>query len=330
MPISLLYEKEGLLSSPLVGQKSNFINKSISTFVAYANNMSHRDTGISMGSNTVRSVSMSIYKSPVCSCITCRKETSAKGLHTHFERNHGSQEQKDKYSNGYNGRYQDESYRKAVSAGVQKSLSPKETVVVTCLWCAEDIVFNRNVGSDFIRKFCSASCSAKYNNKTRAESGWVSPYVWDDEARKRASDKSKECWKNDDYAARVLSSTNSTRFTSKTEVLIRTHFIEKYPDDGWTFGGIVRVDGVGISRDLYSNKLKICFEYDGIWHFKDIYGQLEDKQKKDALLEKWCIDNGYSLVRLDENKYCSTSIEQLEQIFYTIEQPSIIKLGDRY
>lgn len=275
-------------------------------------------------------ISMSIYKSPLCSCITCRKETSASGIHTHFERNHGTRGQKDKYSNGHNGKYQDESYRKAISVGRQKSLPPRETVVVGCLWCSGDIVFDRVVGSETTRKFCCRSCSAKYNNKERTDSCWVSPYIWDGEARKRTSDKSKECWADDDYAARVLSSSNKTRFTSKTEVLIRNHFIEKYPDDGWTFGGIVRVNGIGISRDLYSNKLKICFEYDGDWHFKDIHGQLESKQFKDKLLEQWCVENGYSLVRLDERKFDSKSIEHLEKIFYNIERPYIIKLGDRY
>ena len=74
---------------------------------------------------------------------------------------------------------------------------------------------------------------------------------------------------------------NNRHFTSKNEVLIRDYFINNFPEDEWTFGGSIRMNEHQMSRDLYSNKLKICFEYDGIWHFKDIHGQLEQKQLKD-------------------------------------------------
>ena len=58
-----------------------------------------------------------------------------------------------------------------------------------------------------------------------------------------------------------------------------------------------------LSRDLYSNKLKISIEYDGIWHFENINGQLLNKQKKDMALEDWTILNGWRLIRIKEDLY---------------------------
>lgn len=102
---------------------------------------------------------------------------------------------------------------------------------------------------------------------------------------------------------------NNRRFTSQNERLIRDFIIQKFPLDGWTYGGHLVIDNLGISRDLYSDKLKICFEYDGIWHFKNIHDQLELKQKKDAALEKWCKNNNYRLIRISESWF----IEELKK-----------------
>ena len=63
------------------------------------------------------------------------------------------------------------------------------------------------------------------------------------------------------------------------------------------------VDGLGISRDLYSNITRTCIEYDGVWHFIDIAGQLEDKLAKDQALESWCQQNGYRLIRIEDEVY---------------------------
>jgi hypothetical protein len=79
---------------------------------------------------------------------------------------------------------------------------------------------------------------------------------------------------------------------------------------------------------MYSDKLKICFEYDGIWHFKDIHGQLERKQYKDKLLKKWCKVNNYKLIRLDEE--CFINPEQVANIVYDSTIEHITLIGDRY
>jgi hypothetical protein len=52
---------------------------------------------------------------------------------------------------------------------------------------------------------------------------------------------------------------NSKIFTSKNEKLIREHFINNFKDDNWTYGGALKQNNCVLVRDLYSNKLKICF-----------------------------------------------------------------------
>lgn len=73
--------------------------------------------------------------------------------------------------------------------------------------------------------------------------------------------------------------------------------------------------------------IKICFEYDGDWYFKDIHGQLLDKQRKDRKLAKWCRDNGYRLIRIDERFY--ENVAQIEKLIYR-RKGKIIKIGNRY
>lgn len=146
------------------------------------------------------------------------------------------------------------------------------------------------------------------------------------EFKENLSKKIKNKWKNGDYDNRK----NQERkiFSSKNERLIVKFFKDNYPNDGWKSGGLLKFsDGSRLSRDLYSDNLKICFEYDGIWHFKDICGQLESKQKKDELLENWCIKNNYRLIRLQDEFF--ESIEQVQKLIYE-QNEKIIKIGNLY
>jgi very-short-patch-repair endonuclease len=97
--------------------------------------------------------------------------------------------------------------------------------------------------------------------------------------------------------------------------------------DGWKSGGMLLYNGHRISRDMYSDILKVCFEYDGIWHFKDINGQLENKKNKDKALELWCIEKGYRLVRIQDEFF--NDMEQIYDLIYK-RKDQIIKLGEKY
>jgi hypothetical protein len=193
--------------------------------------------------------------------------------------------------------------------------NPTSNKLKKCKSCGVDFYSNYN-------QFCSQTCSAKYNNTGRVHSV---------ESKQKTSKSIKVKWvegayknvfKNVDYAT-------LPRFTSKPEKAIFNFFKEAYPEDGWTCGGGLKLeDGVYLSRDMYSDKLKICFEYDGIWHFKDIYGQLERKQYKDKLLNKWCKVNNYKLIRLDEE--CFINPEQVANIVYNSTIEDITLIGNRY
>lgn len=263
------------------------------------------------------------FKSPLVSCVTCRKQYSSKGIYTHHERSHGSIEQQEKYSDGRNGCYDSDEYRDKI----RKTMGfVRKTITKDCEWCHNQFTVSMLEGQ-LEKRCCSRSCSTALSNKERIENGYIQP-IWSEDRRKLQSDSTKKLWENPDYAKSVLS--NNKYFTSKNEVLIREHFINNFSEDGWTFGGSIKIGDSRITRDLYSKKLKICFEYDGIWHFKDIHDQLEGKQAKDRLLEQWCIENQYSLIRLDEDKFMDGSLKMLEEIFYSLKEPTILKIGDRY
>jgi len=170
--------------------------------------------------------------------------------------------------------------------------------------------------------FC---CRSHANSKTN--SGPKSK-----ESRLKVSQKSKKCWQDPNYRRKVMNSNAWNKFSSKGERDLQNFFLEYCSDDEWTFGGGLKIEDKIISRDLYSKKLKFCIEFDGIWHFKDIHGQLEDKQYRDNLLETWCIDNGYKLIRIEDGwynkdpKYWKHII--LDEAYNGNKQ--IIKFGDNY
>ena len=84
-----------------------------------------------------------------------------------------------------------------------------------------------------------------------------------------------------------------------------------------------------MSRDLYSKKLKVCIEYDGIWHFKDIHGQLESKRIKDVALKDWCKEHSYKLIRIDEDWFSINKLDEIESLTYESNE-QLILLGERY
>lgn len=193
---------------------------------------------------------------------------------------------------------------------------------------------NINCGNNFIYrcreknlhkapKCCSSKCSHILSSHATR--------TWTEDMRKKASDTTKLLWDNESYINKCINKGNR-RFTSKAEELIRSYFITTFTNDEWTFGGMMKYKNEGLVRDLFSKKLKICIEYDGIWHFKDIHNQLERKQYKDKLLEEWCIDNNWRLIRIDENVYNKNKSDAINILIDCVynKTDQIIKIGDRY
>lgn len=218
-----------------------------------------------------------------------------------------------------------ENRKVATTKSFNKKYGELKEYTVECNKCSKSIIVEERE-KQFPKKenyYCSRSCANSRN--------WQDPkYKESNEIRRY---KAKELWLDDDFAKRVIenNSMKNVRFTSKNEDIIKTHFIVNYPEDGWTFGGLLKIEDERISRDLYSKKLKICFEYDGIWHFKDIKGQLKKKQKKDRLLKEWCIKNNYRLIRVDEEWFNDdlVKIKDIEDMIYNSNDKLILK-GNRY
>lgn len=189
-----------------------------------------------------------------------------------------------------------------------------ETVICTHVNCTNTIDIKYRSGKKKIKNFCSRSCANSRGVRSQ-------------EFKDKVSNSIKNMWSDGHYDN--VKFNRSKIFSSKNERLLVEYFKNKFPDDNWKSGGLLKLeDGSRLSRDLYSDKLKICFEYDGIWHFKDIHGQLKTKQHKDLLLEKWCITNEYKLIRVQAEFFESTA--QIENLIYSETSNDIIKIGDAY
>lgn len=120
---------------------------------------------------------------------------------------------------------------------------------------------------------------------------------------------------------------NSPVVMSKGEINLRKRLKQNFPEANFTNGVIKKYKGISLSPDIWSKKLKIIIEYDGIWHFKDIHGQLKDKQYKDRLLVQFALENDYRLIRIDENY--KWSYDDIVNLIFNCNS-KIILLGDRY
>jgi len=111
----------------------------------------------------------------LCSCIYCRKEVSNKGIFCHVDRTHLGKTQ---YSSGNHGKYhlltERAEERKRLKT-IEYNKNPNR-----CTECNNILDFDSKDS-----KFCSRSCSAKHNNRTRIESG----YSMSLETKKKISEK---------------------------------------------------------------------------------------------------------------------------------------------
>ena len=142
-------------------------------------------------------------------------------------------------------------------------------------------------------RFCSQSCAnshpfnatEEFKNKIREyqknnPTGWANP-----EWRKE----------HPEFYNRLK------KIHSKRELEIVDLLQNNFPEDKWKQGPIIDrpLYETIINPDIYSDKLQIVIEYDGIWHFKDIHNQLERKQEYDRLTLYWCQKYNYRLIRID-------------------------------
>lgn len=104
------------------------------------------------------------YKSPLCSCVICHKINSAKGIHSHYLLHDAER----KSQHAAIAKLARSKFQHPNVSNKHKKIAEYFKHPSKCIECEAPISYDyRNIA-----KFCSRSCSAKFNNKKRNESGW--------------------------------------------------------------------------------------------------------------------------------------------------------------
>lgn len=256
-------------------------------------------------------------------CPFCSKEFKTKGIHVHIYYYHTKEGIK---------------ARNKLSSKLSKSKG-------YCLECAKLL----NVHG---KKFCNHSCAAKHNNRKRGESSWKhseeskrkigessgqpSPfkgkvivsgkYVDDIKIKKKCPYcnktfetsyyhpqkycKSQECIYKHVLATRVL-----TR-RSKSEIRLE-RLLSK------VFDGVVGNDRKvlgGLQLDIVLRKHRIVVEWDGVFHWKPIFGEekLKSNQEHDQRKTKALLSKDWSIIRVKDNDSESATKEFIRNKFRRI------------
>lgn len=183
-----------------------------------------------------------------------------------------------------------EIFSSKISSSLLKYFSNKKgkkiLIEKQCKTCSKKFTYETFENKVIEKKYCSRSCA---NSRKIIFTSEMKSKI-----SRSVSATMKEKWEKGEMKV-------NDKFSSKEERRILGYLKNKFPSDEWTSGGGLKISDEIISRDAYSNKLKICIEYDGIWHFKDIHGQLSLKKLKDFLLNEWCKNNGWKIIRISES-----------------------------
>jgi hypothetical protein len=101
----------------------------------------------------------------LCSCVICKEVKSSKGIHTHFLRNHGSDEERSRMLLGLQG-LQNSAEKRFRSLDLRMQVIKGEyySNPVNCKQCRIQIPYEKRQNV-----FCSKSCAATYNNINHKE-----------------------------------------------------------------------------------------------------------------------------------------------------------------
>lgn len=163
-------------------------------------------------------------------------------------------------------------------------------------------------------RFCSQSCANSHDfseDTKKALSIKLSNYA----------KNNPKGWASKEWLAAHPEFINRHRkIHSKRELEIVDLLQNKFPEDNWKQGPITDrpLYETIINPDLYSDKLQIVLEYDGIWHFKDIHNQLQRKQEYDRLTLYWCQKYDYRLIRIDYE--LNLTDEEIIDIIYNSDE----------
>ena len=114
------------------------------------------------------------YLSPLCSCIICRQVKSAKGIHSHYHLH--NEERMNKHKQNSSNNHPKDQHPNSIKR--KNSIIEYEKTPIKCVECNTPLLYdNKN------NTFCSVSCSAKWSNRKRSESGWSQPQSQRESAR---------------------------------------------------------------------------------------------------------------------------------------------------
>lgn len=177
-----------------------------------------------------------------------------------------------------------------------------------CVLCNNDIPYEKRKS-----KHCGLSCSNKNRRHSEATKQLIRSSV--NTFIKENPDQFYKCMENRENIV-----VQHQMFSSKNERELLKIIKTEFPSYNFTSGGNFKLeDNSRKSLDIYSKDFKIIIEYDGIYHFKDIYGNFEKVKHKDRLIEKWCIDNNWKIIRVNEKTYHLHKEKVINTIFDMIK-----------
>jgi len=173
------------------------------------------------------------------------------------------------------------------------------------------------------RKFCGENCANKYTAENLSDEVRLIKSIkakkWITDFMKNEPEKfAKICEKG----FKVLRNRKNRYFSSKGERELFDN-IKSATSLKIQTGGSFKIseDGTRKQLDIFCKETKTIVEYDGICHFKPIYGQesFDKLTRKDKLLKKWCKENGWSLIRIREEIYKKNRISWTKKMLQHIE-----------
>ena len=108
-------------------------------------------------------------------------------------------------------------------------------------------------------------------------------------------------------------------FNSKGQLELMSLIQKQFPQYNWQSGGHFNIGNkLYKSLDIYCKVNNLIIEYDGIYHFKNVYGNLERVQMKDKQLELFCQNTNWKLIRINEKTFLNKKDECLNIIYNMI------------
>jgi len=197
-----------------------------------------------------------------------------------------------------------------------------------CEYCRKDASARKNrvqskINHGFKNRFCSSSCSIKYQVVSKGLELTKEYYcVKCKKVFKRIfsqSIRSKNCFCSKSCAAKYNNAHKSYGIRrSKLEIWLERRLVELYPDLEILFNYKKIIES---ELDIYIPSLNLAFEINGIFHYKPIFGQekLEQIQTNDSKKSSRCTQENISLLIINCSKLTHFKVKEFYKYLGIIE-----------